>query len=149
MKHFTNSQQTTRRITVILMLIERETLKVPFFKGKARTHSCHDVPLGNGNGKRGRPQYADTCGTTCTIAQMSAVLYKVGNQHLWNYAENSWRVSISVKITVIHCVVYLLKVFKMFHGLMNNPVIYMPCLFMSHIDRWIYEETDTKEQTCT
>jgi hypothetical protein len=50
---------------------------------------------------------------------------------------------------VISCIVYLLRVFKMFHGLMNNRVIYMPCLFMSHIDRWIYEDADTTEQTFT
>jgi hypothetical protein len=30
--------------------------------------------------------------------------------------------SIGVRTTVIHCVVYLLLIFKMFHGLMNNPV---------------------------
>jgi hypothetical protein len=30
--------------------------------------------------------------------------------------------SIGVRITMIRCVVYLLVIFKMFHGLMNNPV---------------------------
>ena len=28
-----------------------------------------------------------------------------------------------VRITMILCVVYLLQIFKMFHGLMNNPVL--------------------------
>jgi hypothetical protein len=27
-----------------------------------------------------------------------------------------------VRITMIRCVVYLLRIFKMFHGLINNPV---------------------------
>jgi hypothetical protein len=37
--------------------------------------------------------------------------------------KKNWRVSvsISVRITMIHCVVYLLRIFKLFHGLMNNP----------------------------
>jgi hypothetical protein len=33
--------------------------------------------------------------------------------------------SIGVQITMIHCVVYLLLIFKMVHGLMNNPVYKM------------------------
>jgi cyanate permease len=38
--------------------------------------------------------------------------------------KTTWRVSLSigVRITTIHYVVYLLRIFKMFHGLMNNPV---------------------------
>jgi hypothetical protein len=38
--------------------------------------------------------------------------------------KKSWRVSlfIGVRITMIRCVIYLLRIFKMFHGLMNNPV---------------------------
>jgi len=38
--------------------------------------------------------------------------------------KKTWRVSLSigVRITMIRCVVYLLRIFKMFHGLMNNPV---------------------------
>jgi hypothetical protein len=42
--------------------------------------------------------------------------------------EKTWRVSLSigVRITTIRCVVYLLRIFKMLHGLMNNPVL---CLF--------------------
>jgi hypothetical protein len=38
-----------------------------------------------------------------------------------------WRVSLSIGviITMIRCVVYFLRIFKMFHGLMNNPV-YLP-----------------------
>jgi hypothetical protein len=38
--------------------------------------------------------------------------------------EKTWRVSLSigVRITMIQCVVYLLRIFKMFHGLMNNPL---------------------------
>jgi hypothetical protein len=39
--------------------------------------------------------------------------------------KNSWRVSLSIgiRITAIRCVVYLLRIFKMFHGLMNNRVL--------------------------
>ena len=38
--------------------------------------------------------------------------------------KKTWRVSlsISIRITMIRCVVYLLRIFKMFRGLMNNPV---------------------------
>ena len=32
--------------------------------------------------------------------------------------------SIGVRTTVIRSVVYLLRIIKMFHGLMNNPVFY-------------------------
>jgi hypothetical protein len=40
------------------------------------------------------------------------------------YRENIWRVSLSidVRIAMIRCVVYLLRIFKMFHVLMNNLV---------------------------
>jgi hypothetical protein len=34
----------------------------------------------------------------------------------------SFSLSIGVRITMIGCAVYLLRIFKMFHGLMNNPV---------------------------
>jgi len=39
--------------------------------------------------------------------------------------KKTWRVSVSigVRITMIRCVVYLLRIFKMFHGLMNNLVL--------------------------
>jgi hypothetical protein len=57
--------------------------------------------------------------------------------HIWYYcllAANQgqlcvrafpWKnsLSIGVRITMIRCVVYLLRIFKMFHGLMNNPVL--------------------------
>jgi hypothetical protein len=35
----------------------------------------------------------------------------------WNFS-----LSIGVRITMIRCVVYLLLIIKMVHGLMNNPV---------------------------
>jgi len=40
------------------------------------------------------------------------------------FLKKTWRVSLSfgVRITMIRCVVYLLGIYKMFHGLMNNPV---------------------------
>jgi hypothetical protein len=45
-------------------------------------------------------------------------------EHLWNYVKLTWRVSLSigVRITMIRCVVYLLRIFKKFHGFMINPV---------------------------
>jgi hypothetical protein len=41
------------------------------------------------------------------------------------FLKNTWKVSLSigVRITMIRCVVYLLLIFKMFHGLMNNSVL--------------------------
>jgi hypothetical protein len=40
--------------------------------------------------------------------------------------KKTWKVSLSigVRITMFLCVVYLLRIFKMFHGLMNNPVLH-------------------------
>ena len=40
------------------------------------------------------------------------------------YVKKTWRVSLSigVRITMICCVVYLLRIFKMFHGLMKKLV---------------------------
>ena len=42
--------------------------------------------------------------------------------------------SIDVRITMISCVVYLLRIFKSFHGLTNNPV------FSRKIQRKVYLE---------
>jgi hypothetical protein len=41
--------------------------------------------------------------------------------------KQTWRVSLSIgiRITMIHCVVYLLRIFKIFHVLMYNPVLYI------------------------
>jgi hypothetical protein len=45
-KHFKNSQRIDyATIMVILKPVERETLQV-LFQGKARAHSCPDLPLG-------------------------------------------------------------------------------------------------------
>ena len=57
---------------------------------------------------------------------MSVVLPKVDTLIICElFLKKTWRVSISidVRITMIRCVVYLLRIFKMFHGLMNNPVL--------------------------
>jgi hypothetical protein len=42
--------------------------------------------------------------------------------------KKTWRVSLSIglRITMIGCVVYLLRIFKMFHGLKNNLVFKYP-----------------------
>jgi hypothetical protein len=59
-------------------------------------------------------------------------------EHLWNMQKKTWRVSfyIGVRITIIRCVVYLLRIFKMFRGLMNNPV-YKPTqiIKLSHLQK--------------
>jgi hypothetical protein len=45
------------------------------------------------------------------------------------YVTKTWRVSLSIgiRITMIRCVVYLFQIFKMFHGLMNNPIYDKTC----------------------
>jgi hypothetical protein len=55
---------------------------------------------------------------------MSAVLPKVDTSSICEICKKLGRVSLSidVRITMIRCVVYLLRIFKMFHGLMNNSV---------------------------
>jgi hypothetical protein len=55
---------------------------------------------------------------------MSAVLLKLYTWSICEICKNTWiaYLSIGVRITMIRCVVYLLRIFKMFHGLMNNPV---------------------------
>jgi len=58
---------------------------------------------------------------------MSAVLPKVDTLSICEICKKnleSFSLSIGVRITMIRCVVYLLRIFKMFHGLMNNPVLY-------------------------
>ena len=56
---------------------------------------------------------------------MSAVLPKVDTLSICEiYLKKTWRVSLSIGVrnTMIRLVVYLLRIFKMFYGLMNNPV---------------------------
>jgi hypothetical protein len=47
--------------------------------------------------------------------------------------KKTWRLSLSIgiRITMIRCVVYLFRIFKMFHGIMNNPV---ECLSSSSLN---------------
>ena len=58
---------------------------------------------------------------------MSAVLPKVDTLSICEICKKkkTWRVylSIGVRITMIRCIVCLLRIFKMFHRLMNNPVL--------------------------
>jgi len=59
---------------------------------------------------------------------MSAVLPKVDTSSICEISKKkkkleSFSLSIGVRTTMIRCVVYLLRIFKMFHGLMNNPVL--------------------------
>ena len=54
--------------------------------------------------------------------------------------KKTWRVSLSigVRITMIRCVVYLLRIFKMFHGLMNNPVLLDKYIKTVHVGKEIF-----------
>jgi hypothetical protein len=49
------------------------------------------------------------------------------------FFKKTWRVSLSigVRITMIHYVVYLLRIFKILHGIMNNPVLFDPQISLS------------------
>ena len=61
---------------------------------------------------------------------MSAVLPKVDILSICEiYKKKTWRVSLSIGVrnTMIRWVVYLLRILKMFHGLMNNPVLITNC----------------------
>jgi hypothetical protein len=51
-----------------------------------------------------------------------------GNYVRGLFLKKPWRVSLSidVRIAMIRCVFCLLRIFKIFHGLMNNPV-FTPC----------------------
>jgi hypothetical protein len=110
----------------ILTTIERKTFQV--FKGKARAHSCPDLPPGDSSNKYGRrPWYADTRVERNGLSHRCLPYYQ-----RWTHwasvkyvkKKKTCRVSlyIGVRITMIRCVVCLLRIFKMFHGLMNNPV---------------------------
>jgi hypothetical protein len=48
------------------------------------------------------------------------------------FLKKTWEVSLSIgiRITMIHCVVYLLLIFKMVHGLMNNPILYSYIIYI-------------------
>jgi hypothetical protein len=97
-----------------------------FFLGKGRAHICPDLPLENSSNKYGRrPWCADM------RVERDGLSYRCLPYYLrWtNWAsvkyvkkKKTCRVSLSigVRITMICCVVYLLRIFKMFHGLWNT-----------------------------
>jgi hypothetical protein len=60
MKHFKNLQQIDYGMDHGNSYANRDRNSPSFFKGRARTHSCPDLPLGDGSSKYGRPRYADT-----------------------------------------------------------------------------------------
>ena len=73
----------------------------------------------------GRPWYADTRVERDGLTHRCLPYYQRWTH--WasvKYLNKTWRVSLSigVRITMIRCVVYLLRIFKVIHGLMNNPV---------------------------
>jgi hypothetical protein len=68
-------------------------------------------------------------GHSCYYCPLAA---NQGNYVRVLFLKKTWRTSLSigVRITMIHCVVYLLRIFKMFHGLMNNPVCMYVCMYV-------------------
>jgi hypothetical protein len=66
-------------------------------------------------------QHITVDGHTCYYCLLAA---NQGNYVRELFLKRTWKVSLSigVRMTMIRCVVYLLRIFKMFHGLMNNPV---------------------------
>jgi hypothetical protein len=111
---------------VILTPIERETFQV--FKGKARAHSCPDLLLGDSSNKYSRQLwYADTRVERDGLLHRCLPYYQRWTH--WTsvkHVKKTWRIplSIGIRITMICCIVYLLRIFKMFYGLMNNPVLH-------------------------
>jgi hypothetical protein len=111
---------------VILTPIEGENFQV--FKGKARGHSCPDLPLRDSSNKYGRqPWYADTRVERDGLSHRCLPYYQrwthwASVKYVKKKKTGGVSLSIGVRINMIHCVVYLLQIFKMFHGLMNNPV---------------------------
>jgi hypothetical protein len=65
-------------------------------------------------------QHTTVDGHTCYYCLLAA---DQGN-YVRDLLKKTWKVSLSIGVrnTMIRCVVYLLRIFKMFHGLMNNPV---------------------------
>jgi hypothetical protein len=61
-------------------------------------------------------------GHTCYYCLLAA---NQGNYVRELFLKKTWKVSLffGVRITMIRCVVYLLRIFKMFHGLTNNRVL--------------------------
>jgi hypothetical protein len=66
-------------------------------------------------------QHITANGHTCYYCLLAG---NQGNSGRELFLKTNWKVSLSigVRINMIRCVVYLLIIFKMFHGLMNNPV---------------------------
>jgi len=76
----------------------------------------------------GRPWYADTRVERDELSHKCLPYYqRCMHWASVKYVEKTWRVSLSigVRTTMIRWVVYLLRIFKMFHGLMNNPVYFI------------------------
>jgi hypothetical protein len=69
-------------------------------------HACHHITVD---------------GHTCYYCLLAA---NQGNYVRELFLKKTWKVSLSIgaRITMIRCLVYLLLIFKMFHGLISNPV---------------------------
>jgi hypothetical protein len=70
-------------------------------------------------------QHITVDGHTCFYCLLAA---NQGNYVHELFLKKTWKVSLSigVRINMIRCVIYLLRIFKLFHGLMNNPVYVEP-----------------------
>jgi hypothetical protein len=66
-------------------------------------------------------QHITVDGHTCYYCLLAA---NQGNYVSELFLKKTLKVSLSIgaRITMIRCVVYLLLIFKLFHGLMNNPL---------------------------
>jgi hypothetical protein len=66
-------------------------------------------------------QHITVDGHTCYYCLLAA---NQGNYVHELFLKKTWEFSLSigVRIAMFHCVVYFLIIFKLFHGLMDNPV---------------------------
>jgi hypothetical protein len=87
-------------------------------------------------------QHITVDGPTCYYCLLAANQGKYVREL---FLKKTWEVSLSigVRITMIHCVVYFLLIFKMFNRLMNNPV------FLITIKLHGVKNSNTKIRTTT
>jgi hypothetical protein len=121
------NKYTTQRIMVILMPTEKETLQVFFFYIFHRCSMCPPLII-----------TADIYAIVHLVPHACQHIMVDSHTHYYcllaanqdnHVREISLKkklrkvsLSISVRITMIRCVVYLLLIFKMVHRLINNPV---------------------------
>jgi hypothetical protein len=113
-----------QQIMVILMLIEKETLQVFFL------HISQMLDVSTFGNTADiyvivhlfhMRQNIMVDGHACYCRLLAANQGNYVREHFLK--KKTWKVclSIGIRITMIHCAVYLLLIFKIVHGLMNNP----------------------------